>query len=133
MRIAEASAHTGLSIDTLRFYEKAGLISPERRSNQRIYSEQDIDELDSIRRLRALGISIDEIRNLLEIDRAVGNLESLSPKELASLADVRSWLKEHIDRLEQQIDEMQTMLSTFKGMASKLTGLIESGGLSGES
>lgn len=132
MRIAEASAHVGLSIDTLRFYEKAGLISPRRQSGQRIYSAQDLDELDSIKRLRALGVSIDKIRSLLEIDRTVGNLEVISADEITSLTEVHSWLEDHISRLERQIDEMQTMLSTFKRMASKLTDLIESGGLSRE-
>jgi len=132
MKIAQASARTGISIDTLRYYEKAGLVSPRRQSGQRIYSAQDLDDLDSIVRLRALGISITEIRKLLEIDRTIGNLETLSPEEMSSLTEVQSWLQGHIDHLEKQIEELTAMLGTFKRMASKLSGLMESGGLSRE-
>ena len=133
MKIAEASKRAGLSIDTLRFYEKEGLITPARSSGQRVYSETDIDELDTIARLRRLGISIPDIRSLLAIDRSIGDLESLSAEAVARIRDVQVILAAHSTHLESQIGEMQATLTAFQTMTSKLTNLLASGGLGNES
>ena len=129
MKIAQASAASGLSIDTLRYYEKVGLIQPDRVSGQRVYSAQDLDELDSIRRLRELDISIDEIRQLLEIDRTIGNLQRLSPDAVRQLETVQTLLTDQSSRLESRIAAMQVQLATFQKMTSKISALLESGGL----
>lgn len=132
MKIAEASSHTGLSIDTLRYYEKEGLIRPTRSSGQRVYSQDDLEQLRNIARLRILGISIPEIRTLLDIDRTVGNLTSLSNDEISKVETVQEMIDRHIVRLEHTIQEMETTLSSFRKMTSKLTILLESGGLGNE-
>lgn len=129
MKIAEAARHSGLSIDTLRFYEKEGLISPARSSGQRIYSESDLDELDTIARLRRLGISIPEIRSLLDIDRSIGDLETLSPNQAEQIRDVQRIISEHSVRLQTQLEEMRATLRAFESMTSKLETLLESGGI----
>ena len=133
MKISEASKRAGLTIDTLRFYEKEGLITPARSSGLRVYTDADLDELDSIARLRRLGISIPEIRSLLAIDRSIGDLISLTPETMARIRDVQAILDAHSTRLENQIGEMQTTLAAFQAMTSKLTTLLESGGLKNES
>jgi DNA-binding transcriptional MerR regulator len=133
MKIAEASKSSGLSIDTLRFYEKEGLITPARSSGQRVYSANDLDELDTIARLRRLGISIPEIRSLLAIDRSIGDLTSLSPEAVTRIRDVMAILDAHSSQLKNRIGEMQTTLMAFQTMTSKLTNLLESGGLANES
>lgn len=128
MRIAETSNITGLSVDTLRFYEKEGLITPARSSGQRIYSERDLDELDTIARLRRLGISIPEIRSLLEIDRQITDISVLTPETIAQIDDVQSLLTRHSRNLEARISEMQSTLSAFQKMTSKLQTLLQAGG-----
>lgn len=63
MTIKEVEARTGLSRANVRFYEQEGLIAPERRENgYRDYSEADCRELEKIKLLRALGLSLEEIR-----------------------------------------------------------------------
>ncbi len=128
MRIAEASNISGLSIDTLRFYEKEGLITPTRSSGQRIYSEQNLDELDTISRLRRLGISIPEIRSLLEIDRQITDISVLTPETIVQIQEVQSMLTTHSSNLESRINEMQATLAAFQTMTSKLETLLQAGG-----
>ena len=62
-KIGEAAQITGLSVDTLRYYERAGLIDPVRRErNGRRYEETDLLWLAFLRRLRATGMPIAQVR-----------------------------------------------------------------------
>ena len=63
--IKEIEELTGLARANIRFYEREGLISPERMSNgYRNYSDDDLQELLRIKLLRSLNVSIDEIKSL---------------------------------------------------------------------
>jgi DNA-binding transcriptional MerR regulator len=64
-RLAKA---TGTKIETIRFYEKVGLLAaPERTSsNYRAYRQADVERLSFIRRARDLGFSLDQVRSLLD-------------------------------------------------------------------
>lgn len=65
MRIQELERQVGIERATIRFYEKEGLITPERSENgYRDYSDADAAELKRIRLLRELGVSLDTIREL---------------------------------------------------------------------
>ncbi len=67
MKAKEAEQLTGLSKQTLIWYEKEGLIHPERKGNRyREYSDQDIKTLLLIKLLRGMDVSIDDIRQILE-------------------------------------------------------------------
>lgn len=70
MQIGEVAQNTGLSIDTIRFYEKEGLIGPPQRSagGYRLYDERTVDRLRLINRAQQLGFSLQEIRELLVIE-----------------------------------------------------------------
>ena len=69
--IGQASRDTGLSIDTIRFYEKVGLIEhPARTSGEfRIFSVEDIHDLQVIRRLVNFGLSLSEMKHVLGLRR----------------------------------------------------------------
>lgn len=66
MQVSEIQKKTGLSKQTLFYYEKEGLIHPEREENgYRNYTDQDLQTLILIRFLRSLEISIDDIQLFL--------------------------------------------------------------------
>ena len=70
--IAEASEQTGLTIDTLRYYERDGLLLravPRSSTGQRRYSDDDITWIVLITRLRATGMSIAEVRHYADLVR----------------------------------------------------------------
>jgi DNA-binding transcriptional MerR regulator len=71
LTIAEASEHTGLTAHTLRYYERAGLLTPPDRNTtgHRVYSEQDLGMLRILTRLKATGMSIAEMRRYAELCR----------------------------------------------------------------
>lgn len=69
LTIGELSKATGANISTIRHYERVGLLSPPARSdgNQRRYSDDDRKRLAFIARSRDLGISLDAIRDMLQL------------------------------------------------------------------
>lgn len=74
MQIGEVAQSTGLSIDTIRFYEKQALIPAAKRSSggYRVYDERNVERLLFIGRAQGLGFSLQEIRELLLIESSEG-------------------------------------------------------------
>ncbi len=67
-RIGEVAGRTGLSVDTLRYYEKLGLLRVERTAGgARLYSERDLSRIGFIQRAKAMNFSLEEIAQLLEM------------------------------------------------------------------
>jgi len=69
MKIGELAAAAGVHVETIRYYQRLGLLrSPTRRQGTvRRYDEQAIDRLRFIKRAQALGFSLDEVKLLLEL------------------------------------------------------------------
>ncbi len=107
--IGEFSERTGLGIHTLRYYEHEGLITPVRNaSNRRRYSDQDITWVDFIKRLRATGMPIKEMKQYAAL-RAKGSATLAERMELLlqhrrSLNEQIRQLQEHESKLEEKID-----------------------------
>ena len=102
--IGEFSKVTGLRIHTLRYYEHENLIIPLRNaSNRRRYSEKDIAWIAFIKRLKATGMPIKEIKKYAAL-RAKGDVTLSERMEM--LIQHRQSLNEQIRRLQ----EHETML-----------------------
>ncbi|WP_427923577.1 MerR family transcriptional regulator [Streptomyces sp. cg40] len=95
LTIAQVAERTGLSHDTLRYYEKAGLIERVGRStgNQRRYQAADLAWLEFLLRLRETGMSIADMQRFAAL-RAAGNV---------SVADRLAMLREHRAELADRI------------------------------
>ena len=96
--IGEFSKDTGLGIHTLRYYEHESLITPVRNySNRRRYSEKDITWIAFIKRLKATGMPIKEIKRYAAL-RAKGD---------ATLSERMEMLIQHRQSLREQIRQLQ--------------------------
>jgi len=71
LSIGEVSKRTGFSVKSLRFYERRGLLAPSGRSpgGYRLYAEADLHRLEFIREAKALGLALDQIRELMVATR----------------------------------------------------------------
>lgn len=91
LQIGQLSHRTGCNIETIRYYERIGLLpKPLRRGRYRQYEAADVARLGFVRRARELGFTLDEVRTLLDL--AVGGPETCArARELADqhLAQVR--------------------------------------------
>jgi MerR family mercuric resistance operon transcriptional regulator len=99
MPIGEFSRRTGCAIETIRFYEKAGVLPQARRKGRyRHYEAADVARLTFVRRARELGFTLEEVRALLKLSAdsqsACGEVRVLAAEHLAAvrarLADLRS-------------------------------------------
>jgi MerR family mercuric resistance operon transcriptional regulator len=91
LRIGTVSHRSGCTIETIRYYERAGLVpAPPRRGRYRSYGEEDVRRLRFIRRARQLGFTLEEVRALLGL-AAGGHPSCAEARALAEahLADVR--------------------------------------------
>ncbi|WP_074312244.1 MerR family transcriptional regulator [Micromonospora cremea] len=86
MQIGEAAERIGLSIRTIRHYEEVGLIVPSARSEGgfRLYTEPDLSRLAVVKRMKPLGFTLDEMRDLLTVLDA---LDTATGADRAALLD----------------------------------------------
>jgi MerR family transcriptional regulator, mercuric resistance operon regulatory protein len=92
LTIGALAKRTGCNVETIRYYEKIGVLpQPERRgSGYRSYSASDVHRLAFVRRARELGFSIDEVRTLLRLaDQLEPSCEKAHGLAVTHLADVR--------------------------------------------
>lgn len=109
MRIKELSVAAGVPVDTIRHYEKAGLLSaPERQENNyRHYAEADAQRLRFIRNCRALDMSLDEVRVLLTfIDHPASDCSPVNAVVDEHLLHVRERLAV-LQVLERQLETLR--------------------------
>ncbi|EAD2031003.1 MerR family transcriptional regulator [Listeria monocytogenes] len=101
--IGEFSELVDIPSSTLRFYEKEGLITPERdKNNLRTYSEEDANWLKFLLHLKGAGLSIEELKQYT-IWRAAGD---------STISERLNMLKEKKIVLEQEIENLQKNLDT---------------------
>ncbi|HXK23529.1 MAG TPA: MerR family transcriptional regulator [Myxococcota bacterium] len=86
--IAEVQSRTGLSARTLRYYEEVGLLPGVRRraGGRRVYGEAELERLRFITRLKALGLSLAEIKELNAVYAIAGSTRAML-RRLAELLD----------------------------------------------
>ena len=102
-----------VNIDTVRFYERAGLMPAPARtaSGYRVYTADDLDRLRFIRRSKALGFALEEIAELLRLARGSGSRGAIKALAERRLAD-----------LERRIRELNVFRDTLAHYAHACSG-----------
>lgn len=100
MLIGQLSKLTGFSRDTIRYYEKIGLIvlprKARRENNYKDYPEEVLQQLQAIRKYKDLGFTLEEIRELLVLQ----SIKVLDVAKLSQLIDIKiTGVDEEIERL----------------------------------
>jgi len=111
MTIQDVSRRSGLSEPTLRYYEEVGLIGPIGRdasSGHRRYRDQDLDTLQALACLRAMGVGIEDMRTY-QANRALGH---------AAAGDQRDLLLKHAARIQNEIETLGVHLQYLEAKAS---------------
>jgi len=100
-RIGDVTRLTGLSADTLRYYEKIKLLRPVGRSSSgvRVYDEGDLSRLRFIQRAKAMNFSLEEIARLLEMRE--------DPQHARD--EVRELTHRKLEEVESHMDELDTL------------------------
>ena len=105
MKIGDISKRSGIPVETVRYYEKIGLLpDPERNANgYRFYSPAHLDRLLFIKRCRNLDMAQDEIRELIR----------LAEQPEADCSDVDALLARHLNHVRERLRELQSLEQTL--------------------
>ena len=114
MRVGEIAKKAGTSTNTLRYYDKEGLLSPSHlsESGYRLYTEQDVLRLIQIQTMKELGFSLSEIKKyLVSLDTPEDMVTALTEHENAieKRIEVLSESLEALKALKAEVMQMQTM------------------------
>lgn len=114
MKIGALAQRTDVGIDTIRYYEREGVIPPpmRRESGYRDYGDDDVARLRFVRRAKQLGFTLPEIRELLDLTAsASGDMAGLNSRAQAKLDDVNG----RIDELVRMRDALQLLVEACPG------------------
>jgi len=115
MRIGELAKQTGFQVETLRFYEKEGLLNPASRteSGYREYSGESLKQLRFIKQAKSVGFSLKEITELLAL-----RVE----RDQRSCGDVKELAEQKLIQIEKKIGELVSMRNALRKISDACCG-----------
>jgi len=114
LTIGRLAKQAGIGIETVRFYERQGLIEPPRRteSNYRIYPEEEVARLRFIKRTKNLGFTLNEIKELL----------FMRHDPHATKADIKNKTIAKLENVKQKISDLKRIKTALEHLASSCDG-----------
>jgi MerR family mercuric resistance operon transcriptional regulator len=112
--IGALSAETGVNIETIRYYERIGLMPapPRTEGRHRVYDIAHLKRLRFIRRSRELGLSLDQIRALL----------GLAGVHALTCAEVKGLAEQHIAEIRQKVKDLKRLERVLTDLAARCHG-----------
>ncbi|GGA69963.1 MerR family transcriptional regulator [Ornithinibacillus halotolerans] len=113
MRISEFAERTGISTDTIRYYEKIKLLQPAKINKQRDYSIEDLETVETIIKLKDTGFTLQEIKLLFDWSHNAEHTRKLTEEETENIRQIQVLFQEKYNdilRKEERIKEMKQVL-----------------------
>lgn len=112
--IGKLSKRTGCNIETIRYYERIGVLLKPQRSEggTRLYSEEQIKRLVFVCRSRELGFSLEEIRTLLK----------LVDGKKTTCQEIKTVTEQHLQDIERKIADLEKLQKTLENISSQCSG-----------
>ncbi len=109
LTIKALSEASGIHLETIRFYEKSGLITPAKRADNgyRQFTQQQLDELKFIKTCRSLGFDLGKIKTLLR----------LQANPQTDCTDANALATQHLHLIEEKIQELIKIRDLLQGMS----------------
>ena len=118
MKIGELSKNTGFQVETLRYYEKQGLLEPVSRSESgyRQYDEKSLSQLHFIKQAKSVGFSLNDISELLTLR---------VDKDQHSCGEVKSIAEQKLKQINIKIKELNRMREALHKISDACCGGVE--------
>lgn len=116
--IGQVAEQLGISTHTLRYYEKIGLLAPVAKTNggRREYSSRDISRVQFIKRAQRMHFSLDDIRTLIELDKA----DSVEKPQAQKL------VQEKLGEIEESLKDLKQLKRDLAAMLNACMSSSES-------
>lgn len=120
LTIQQVALATGLSVYTLRYYERIGLIHPIGRAGNthRRYTADDIGWIDFLNKLRTTGMSIQGMQAYAELQR-MG--DDTLPERIAMLRELRHKVELRMEELREHMSVLNYKIELYEGIVSERT------------
>ena len=118
--ISDLARELDVTPRTIRFYEEQGMVAPERRGQERIFSPRDLVALKLILRGKRIGFSLAECKELIGMYDPTGNRKQLD-RFLEKIAERREQLRQQMLDIEQMQLELDTAEERCRTAMSELT------------
>ncbi|NND03291.1 MAG: MerR family transcriptional regulator [Acidimicrobiia bacterium] len=117
MRIGQAAEAAVLEASAIRFYESAGVLPPPARSDAgyRVYDEPDVELMRFVRRLRALGLPLDDIREIVQL-RTSGE---------APCQPVRDAIARESEAVDDRIAELNRLRTELRSLQQRMDATVD--------
>lgn len=114
LKIGQVARRTGISVEAIRYYERLGLIRepPRSTSGYRQFGAAVVRRLRFIQRVQALGFSLHEIRELLQLQQSQG----------APAAEVRSLMEGKLGEVERKMADLERIRQALLDLSCTCTG-----------
>lgn len=114
MKIGDLVKIHGVSVDTIRFYEKQSLLAPKRLvSGYRTYTQTDSHRLGFILRAKSMGFSLAQISELLQIE---------DNKDRWQCADVKDKVQQKMNEIKSKMNELQQLYQSLQQLDDACCG-----------
>lgn len=115
MKIGELSKKSNTSIDTLRYYDKIGLLVPDRKKGIRVYNDDDIKTLEMIDVLKDMRYSLDDIKEIIIIDKKIDKgTVGTNEYEVSKLCEIVEKKYEEILRQQQSLESARKKIEHIR-------------------
>ena len=114
LTIGELGSATRTKVETIRYYERIGLIPkpPRTAGNYRDYGKAELDRLSFVRRARDLGFSLDQVRALL----------ALSDNQDQDCAEIDGIARTHLEQVERKISDLKALQRELSAVLNSCKG-----------
>ena len=125
MKIGEFAICTGLSKDTIRYYEKMNLLQPEIKNKHRYYNKKDIDTVEAILKLKQTGFSLQEIKMLFDWSGNIDQNKKLTKEEIQNLLEIKVIFQEKYEQMIQREHQIKQIKQVLLNIDNKIKHLLE--------
>jgi DNA-binding transcriptional MerR regulator len=122
MHIGELAAKAAVNIQTIRFYEREGLLPAPSRNNSgyRCYGPSDLERVTFIKRNQELGFTLGEIMQLLDLHRVVAAMPLPLHRKPEELLGIIALGHERLDTINEKIQTLRTMRRRLTSLLQQL-------------
>ncbi|WP_159083100.1 MULTISPECIES: MerR family transcriptional regulator [unclassified Lysinibacillus] len=125
MKIGEYADLTGISKDTIRYYEKIGLLEPEIKNKHRNYKDNDAILINTIIKLKQTGFSLLEIKILFDWSKNLDQHKKLTQMEIQNVLQIKEIFQNKYAQIEQQENHIKQIKQVLLNANHKMEQLLE--------
>jgi MerR family copper efflux transcriptional regulator len=123
MRIGQLAAQAEVNIQTLRFYEREGLLGAPLRtaSGYRTYTDSDLERVRFIRLCQGLGFTLREIHELLQLHRELAEIGGKTAMKARAVREIVAMASERLALIDKKLETLAAMRGDLTALVSALT------------